>query len=412
MLELTVRLPHLCLTDDLVFARCEQAKDQLAGLRQESLIVGLSEVNRERLLTLLCHIAAACAGTSSQKKAPKCIERPLQVASRLAGRSPQLDIVALCLANWTKGGSGATLQEGEAPDNAFASNNLCNVCCFIASPDEEWYRSVHIVLHEQARDAVAIIRSGQNAATMQDDRGVVQCLERLSGWMNSFCDYFDAHFDQKDSRTEAVMMRRFAKVMWSTQSGHDDETSCWVYCSGSSALLPILHAFLGIPMGKVQIKLNSQDPGDVERLARSLQHWIEEMPLHMPIPHRAFLEELQRRGGNLRQYCLKRFGAKSITVELLHDIEVAYNEALNALIRFLSRRMHLVVRFTPHLSSVFGFLHSHLEAAVRKNRLQLLKMRQRADACFEKWEAPSERVNGFSASEKQTFTADSDFKTD
>merc|ERR1719456_2161428 len=108
------------------------------------------------------------------------------------------------------------------------------------------------------------------------------------------------------------------------------------------------------------------------------------MPVHMPIPHRAFLEELQRRGGNLRQYCIKRFGAKATTVELLHDIEVAYNEALNALIRFLSRRMHLVVRFMPHLSSVFERVHSHIEAAVRKNRLQLLKMRQRVQTVMEK----------------------------
>ena len=30
------------------------------------------------------------------------IERPLQVAARLAGRSPQLDIVALALANWAQ----------------------------------------------------------------------------------------------------------------------------------------------------------------------------------------------------------------------------------------------------------------------------------------------------------------------
>merc|ERR1711871_1452162 len=90
LVDLTVRLPALCLTEGLVYERCEQAKEKLSALRQESLIVGLSEVNRERLLTLLCHLAASCGGTSAHKKAPKCIESPLQVASRLAGRSPQL----------------------------------------------------------------------------------------------------------------------------------------------------------------------------------------------------------------------------------------------------------------------------------------------------------------------------------
>jgi len=382
LLDLAIKLPCLCLTEGVFFTRCEQAKDKLAGLRQESLIVGLSEVNRERLLTLLCHISGACSGTHSQRKAPRCIERPLQVCSRLAGRSPQLDWVALVLANWTQVDwvdAEAEHENVETQSENEPMPHLCNVCCFLACPDEEWYRSIHIVMHDQARDVVAIIRAGQNAALIQDDRAIVRTMESLRDWMNKFCDYFDAHFEQKDSRTEAVMIRRFSKVMW--LSTNEEDNACWLYCCGSSALLPILHAFLGIQMAKLS---TTYDSPDVERVSQALLRWVEEMPLHMPIPHRAFLEELQGRGGNVRQYCIKRFGAKSLSVELLHDIEVAYNEGLNALIRFLSRRMHLVDRFMPQLSGIFGAMHSHLEAGVRKNRLQLLKMRQRADACWEK----------------------------
>jgi indoleamine 2,3-dioxygenase len=381
LIELTARLPFFCLTEGLVYTRCEQAKDKLSALRQESLIVGLSEVNRERMLTLLCHIAAGCRGTSPQKKAPKCIERPLQVASRLSGRSPFTDVVALVLANWSRADtdhSGKLSRDGE-------TEHLRNICGFIACPDEEWYRSVHIVLHQQARDAVAIIRAGQNALLLQDDRAIVRSMDQLTAWMKKFCDYFDAHFEQKDSRTEAVMLKRFSKVLQLGEDRSSEETTAWwVYCSGSSVLLPMLHAFLGIPMGLASSPAEFKDSPDLERVGRCLQNWIEEMPLHMPIPHRAFLDELKARGGNLRQYCIKRFGAKAITVELLHDIEVAYNEALNALIRFLSRRMHLVVRFMPHVASIFEAMHSHLTAAVRRNRLQLLKMRQRVDICFEK----------------------------
>lgn len=253
------------------------------------------------------------------------------------------------------------------------------VCCFIASPDEEWYRAVHLVLHEQARDVVTQIRAGQDAARNQDDVGIVRCMGSLETWMNKFSDYFDAHFEQKDSRTEDVMMRRLSKVAWKNDCGLE-ETACWVYCSGSSVLMPMIHAFLGIPFCKISA---SCDSPDAERICKILESWVEEMKMYMPAPHRAFLEELQAPGVSLRQYCIKRFGAKVITVELLHGIEVAYNEALNALIRFMSRRMHLVHRFLPHLSSVFGGMHSHIEAGVRKNRLQLLKMRQRVDACLE-----------------------------
>merc|ERR1711971_468391 len=97
----TMRLPNLSLTENLMYARCDEAKEDLAALRQESLIVGLSEVNRERLLTLLTHISAAYAGTCpGKKKAPQCVECPLQVVARLASRSPRLDIVSVVLANW------------------------------------------------------------------------------------------------------------------------------------------------------------------------------------------------------------------------------------------------------------------------------------------------------------------------
>merc|ERR1712232_1424338 len=103
----------------------------------------------------------------------------------------------------------------------------------------------------------------------------------------------------------------------------------------------------------------------------------------MPQLHRAFLEELEKPGVSLRQYCFRRFGAKSVPVELLHDLEVAYNDALNALVRFLSRRMRLVSRFFPNFASNFGVLHSEIEAAMRRSSLRLLKMRRHVDRFLE-----------------------------
>jgi len=372
LLDLCLRLPVLCLTDNLLYTRCEDFKEDLVALRQESVIIGLSEVNRERLLTLLCHIASCCSATSRDKKAPKCIDRPLQVFSRVAGRSPSLDTVALVLANWSEEG----LPPAEGSEGGEIT--LRNVVGFLGSPDEEWYRSLHIILHHHAKDVVSIIRAGQAADIINDDHAVIRTMDRLSAWMIRFCDYFDAHYEQKDSRTEPVMMARFNRVF--RHKADSDEQACWVYCCGSSVLLPMLHAFLGVPMGKI---LDTIDCTDAARLGKRMQQWVEEMPHYMPMPHKAFLDELQR-SGNLRQYCIKRFGQKGMTLELLHDFEVAYNEALNALIRFLARRMHLVHRFQPHLSSNFSTMHSHIEAGVRKKRLTLLKMRQRVDACLEK----------------------------
>merc|ERR1712037_885759 len=93
--------------------------------------------------------------------------------------------------------------------------------------------------------------------------------------------------------------------------------------------------------------------------------------------HLAFLEELEKPGSSLRQYCFRRFGSKSATVEVLHDLEVAYNDALNALSRFLSRRNRLISRFFPDLASNFSMLHSEAK------NLSLGLHLQREDIGFE-----------------------------
>jgi hypothetical protein len=284
------------------------------------------------------------------------------------------------LANWTadgaesgksEGGSGMACTNGRA--------HLRVVLTFASSPDEAWYRAVHMVLHCEARDVVTAVRAGQAASLTQDDKGVVQSLQTMDSWMNKLCDYFDAHFDQKDSRTEGVSFRRTAKFV--AQDLFDEEqTACWVYTMGGSVLLPMLHAILGLRPFFIESKVASPE---VQRLQGQLLSWSEEMKLFMPIPHRNFLENLEKPGVSLRQYCIKRFGNIKTSVEELHALEVAYNDALNGLVRFLSRRMHLVVRIQPDLSSAFTIFHSHLEATLRKQRLQLLKMRQRVLARLE-----------------------------
>jgi len=104
----------------------------------------------------------------------------------------------------------------------------------------------------------------------------------------------------------------------------------------------------------------------------------------MPRLHRAFVEELERPGASLRQYCFQRFGDGSSSVEQMHDLEVAYNDVLNALARYMSRRLHLVSRGFPALAVHFGIYHGEIEQFMRRSRLELLKMRRRAHRCLEK----------------------------
>eukprot|EP00971_Amphidinium_carterae_P185749 3687776-Amphidinium_carterae.1 len=81
---------------------------------------------------------------------------------------------------------------------------------------QEWYRATHMLLHKEAREAacaigstsfsharcpsaqvVAAIRCGQVAARECNTEAIVESLAKLTTWLNTFCDYFDGHFENK-----------------------------------------------------------------------------------------------------------------------------------------------------------------------------------------------------------------------
>lgn len=391
--DLATRLPALCAADGPFYKRCEDKAGELAALQDDRTLLEMSEVAREHLMTTLVHIAAGCMGARRIKKAPKCIERPLQVIARSVGRPPRLEFTELILCNWNElpvieeGGLETLVEEPNGVRNGSkgtsqrpAEQTQFQVAWrFLASPDEEWYRALHIMLHDEAKDVVAAIRVGQVGMREMNDQAVVGSLIKIATWLDSMCDCFDTFFEQKDSRTESVMIRRMEPYIShgvSLDLGLD-ETACWVYTSGSSVLLPALHAVLGVQMCACE-PLSEESA----RLALLVRRLLEEMNVFMPRMHRTFLDELQKPGVSMRCYCFRRFGAKP-SVDVLHDLEVAYNDALNALVRFMSRRTRLVARFFPELSSAFGHLHVEVESEMRRSRLQLLKMRQRVSRCVE-----------------------------
>lgn len=359
LLLLATTMPSLCVSDGPFPSRCEAAKENLLPLNDDyRALASLSEACRERLRTLLSFVAAGCTAVSSQRP-PKCIDRPLQVLARSLGRPPQLEFTELVLCNW--------VSRGDVPGLALR---------FLGSPEEEWWRQIDFVLHVQARDLVSAMRRGQAAARSHDDRGLVTCFVEITEWLDRFILFLDANFDQKDSRTEAATMHRLKPFV--AQDSTADEMACWVYSSGCSVLLPAIHAFVGVSLSSA-LKPAGRDC----ELTKTMLQWAEERRSFMPRLHLAFLEELEGPRGSMRRYCLKRFGMQAISVEDLHGLEVAYNDTLNNLARFLSRRAHLVNRLMPEVST-FGALHADVEVGLRKHRLQLLEMRQRSMRCLEK----------------------------
>lgn len=385
LLNLAMRMPALVAAEGPFYDETEAMASSLEPLQDKRTLQSLSEVSREHLMTVLCHVSASCIATGGQgrKKAPRCIDRPLQVVARSVGRPPHLDFTELVLCNWGRTENSPDIpapesspsDAAEAPSVNGASFHI--VWRFIGSPDEEWYRAIHLILHEEARDVIAAIRVGQVGARDTDDHAICGSLTSIASWLNKMCDYLDKHLESKDSRTESLMMRRLAVFVSGSLS--DEEICAWVYWSGSSVLMPAIIAFLGI-----RLRWSTQQSTENGRLVNLMLDIQKDMRLFMPREHLEFLQELERPGASVRRYCLRRFGAKSISVERLHELEVAYNDALNAASRFQDRRLYMATRFYPQLSRAFGNAHSEIEVGIRKGRLQLLKMRQRVDRCLEK----------------------------
>lgn len=330
-------------------------------------------------MTTLAHLAAACHACGS--KTHPCVDMPLKLVAHAVDRPPNIDTVELLLCNWEYTGQlqgfGDDSSDDEQRSPQHRSPQYQCVWRFLGSPDEEWFRSVHIFLHRDARDVVKAIRMGHVAMNEHNDLGATSCMATLSRWLNKVCDYFDKHFDSKDSRTEPITMRRLQPfICWGIHKDLTwEETACWVYLCGSSVLIPALHAIMGISF----LAFEQTDTVEGDRLLHDMQRSLEELKECMPKAHREFLACLELPENSLRHYCYRRFGSEDVPVEALHDLETSYNDTLNALVRFLSRRVHLVARFCPSVASSFGTLHTKVEESMRVSRLQLLMMRQRVD---------------------------------
>jgi len=363
-----LRVPALCPGGDEPFdgpfAKACHASgfEELSALEQ--LTCRLDESDRERAMCVLSHVVSACAATGD---VPTPLTAWRQALADSLGRSIDgfSDNTDLVLTNW----AFTTIDE-DARLSWSSAQHMHIVFCFVASADEDWYRKLHVLLHGEARDLVRAVRLGQRAMADRNDRGFIQSLEDIGVWLAGVCEYFEAQFAGKDSRGEPVMWARLR--CFTAPREEEAKIACWIYSMGSSVILPALHAVLGI-----HVASGTGDAGEPARPTTLQRYWAE-VRGNMPRAHQAFLEELEAKANNMRRYCLLRFRSPSVSVEHLHDLELAYNDVLSALMRFCSLRYQLVLRFCPEIKRT-GTLHAEEEQAIERSRLQLLLMRKRRD---------------------------------
>ncbi|CAJ1365100.1 unnamed protein product [Effrenium voratum] len=231
---------------------------------------------------------------------------------------------------------------------------------FLAIPWEEWLRKFQLVLEAEGGRAVSHAhRRLTPAISRRDNATVVAALNEFAGKIESLVEFQTQQFRLKDSRGDhiiATRLRTFVAKGWS-----DEEVAAWVY-TGSSPLLPAMHALLGLRK--------------MDGIYGPLQeNWQVLGRQNMPESHRQFLDALEH-SVSVRAYCLREW--RKAPVELIAALEDSFNNCIETLLRYCNLRQRLANRMFPGAGRVRQ-LSSWQEKVVRSGRLSLLQMRRVAD---------------------------------
>lgn len=407
LMELAAIIPNLCFShiysedpdapaiDHPFVLRCNAKRAELVALVSRSggepaPVARLRLADLEHTWMLLCNVSSAykaieIPGSLQEMSGEKCpvtalsgtcpvqpkpaktedwLESIVRQVASIVGRpwNGTPEYAELVLNNWYVSPNDLGSEEEVFVIDRQTIQQVHPVCRFLALPDEEWHRKLHILLEaEGGRAVAAAYRSLRAALPARDNDGVGTALNQLAADINSLTEFQRDQFNQKDCRGEALMLSRLRK--YSYPDLQMEELAVWIYTEGSSPLLPALHAILGLRK--------------LDGISGPLQeHWQSQGRLCMAESHRQFLDCLEN-GLSVRAYCLQVW--RYLPVEAIAALEDAFNNCIEALLRYCSVRQRFVSRVLPGVGHI-QTLSAKQENVVRAGRLALLQMRRVADA--------------------------------
>jgi len=236
------------------------------------------------------------------------------------------------------------------------------ICRWMAVPDEEWYRKMHLVAEAVGgRAIIEAKKSMELAIKKRDNSKVAAVLNKLATAIDGLVEFQRRQYDNKDSRGESTIWSRIK--LFVAPDDTEEEYAIWIYAEGNSPFMPAMHSFLGIRW-----------------LEGKMKEFHSSLRKSSPLPHQELIDELASGKFSVRAYCLKAW--RTAPVERLAAMEDAFNACLEALMRYCTARQRLVSRLFKD-ASVVKELSSQQEKVIRRSRLQLLQMRRSADAFHE-----------------------------
>jgi indoleamine 2,3-dioxygenase len=272
----------------------------------------------QQIYTYLANAYVYATGEEQSRVIPASVAVPLTQLSGWVERPPIMAYCNYTLGNWQK----------IDPAGEIVVENLRMKQLFLDLPDEAWFARVHVEVEAKAGVAVRGLLDAIDAADRIDLNELVDGLDMLHSGLHSMILAFNKMSKGCDPDVYYRRIRPYLfglnDIVYEGVDAFGGQPQSFRGASGAqSAVVPALVAGLGV----------------LHERSSLMQH-LDVMRAYMPVPHRKFIDKLNK--SELRDF-IKARGHGSAVAEV-------YNECLRELMGF--RKLHL------HYASVFIFQRS------------------------------------------------------
>jgi len=241
---------------------------------------------------------------------------------------------------------------------------------FLCVEEEAWFVRLHVTLASEFGRVVAAVAASQGAKSVDDRLRSLHQLEQAMLVMVQvhYAAGVGTKPGQRSPNVKPALLQQRQFPFWEhiPELGLEPVKlrAARVYCATGVDQSCLLH-LLGVGAEEA-------DAGDPPRHAwQRYREWQEEEAV--PAAHRAYLTELRQSSSPMRELVEKEVGLRKLTVQELARLELAHNNCVDMLLRYLTRRWELVTMMFGEEASRHCLHDWEQERAlIQTSRLRLL----------------------------------------
>ncbi|KAF9647883.1 Indoleamine 2,3-dioxygenase [Thelephora ganbajun] len=209
---------------------------------------------------------------------------------------------------------------------------------FSSTQDEVHFYRIQVMIEHRGTRAMSLMKSIISAVNDSYLRPTSTYLDQLANIVDEFTEILE---NVRADCDPAVFFNRIrvwfpgGKLVYDLEGGKSVEEEWMGSSAAQSSIIQALDAFLGIePLTHKQGKYDVQ-PSDGSRMA-----FLARMRLYLPADHRAFLNELNRFGQQIREFILDNPDREQAA-----ETMEAYNRVIDAMRKFRSGHIRTVALY-------------------------------------------------------------------